>query len=101
MVGLNMKTTNPHGPQASVVIEELGDMLWAIDAEYQEPYHFTDRALGSALKVFTTVLFDKAWEHQEREGILLEDRLLFATQIGEELRELIKKHTGLDSWDLQ
>lgn len=96
-----MKTHNPHGPATSEVITELGDMLWEIDAEYEEPYYFTDEALGSALKIFTTVLFDKAWAYQEKEGVPFEDRVLFAEQVGTELRKLVKKSTGLDTWDLQ
>lgn len=96
-----MKTTNPHGQGASQVIIELGDMLWQIDAEYKEPYYFTDEALGSALKIFTTVLFDKAWSYQEKEGLPFEDRILFAEQVGSELRKMVKKHTGLDTWELR
>lgn len=96
-----MKTHNPHGPAASELISEVGDMLWSIDAEYKEPYNFTDEALGSALKIFTTVLFDKAWTYQEKEGVPFEDRILFAEQVGSELRKLVKKHTGLETYNLQ
>lgn len=82
-------------------LEETEKMLWEKDAnEPNTNYLFTDDELRGATKLFMTVLLDKMFAKQLSEGLILHDAIEEAEQTGIELRELILKHTGIDTWEL-
>jgi hypothetical protein len=47
-----------------------------------------------------SVLMDKMWRLQEEENIPLNVRMDMAQQAGNEIRELVKKYTNIDTFDL-
>ena len=61
---------------------------------------FSDDTLRAATCIFMTVLMDKMWDLQEDENLDIEDRLNMARKAGQDIRQLIKTYTGIDSHDL-
>ena len=47
-----------------------------------------------------SVLMDKIWELQEDEKISIEDRINMVQKAGDDVRNLIKTYTGIDTFDL-
>ena len=88
------------GEQISPILAEIADSLWEIDArEYQEPYEYADRVLADASKIFMSVCMDTFWKLAETEKWSLDERSERAQAMGQDLRDFIKKHLGIDSHD--
>lgn len=86
-----------YGEQITPVLNEISDSLWEIDArEVQEPYQYGPRALNSASKIMMSVCMDRMWAKWEKEKIPIEERLERVSAFGNEFRELIQKHLGVD-----
>lgn len=62
--------------------------------------NFSNDALLDACLIFQTVLFDKVYDLQTKEKMLLEDKLKMAESCGTELKKLIYTYTGLDTVEL-
>lgn len=86
-----------YGEHITPLLKELSDSFWEIDArEGREPYEFGDSALNSAAKIFSAVVLDRLWLNQERDDVPLEERLSQAQSMGEDIRQFILTHLGVD-----
>jgi hypothetical protein len=63
--------------------------------------NYTNREFMNTLIIFHTALMDKMWDLQQKENMDFKDRENMATKCGEDLRNLIKTYTGLDTHILE
>lgn len=85
------------GEQISPLLAEIADSMWEIDArDRQEPYEYADRALADASKIFMSVCMDAFWKRSEAEKWSLDERSERVQAMGQDLRDFIKKHLGVD-----
>lgn len=86
-----------YGKQITPILEEISDSLWEIDArEHQEPYGYGSSALNSASKIMMSVCMDRMWSDFEKLDTRLEARLNIVEAFGNDFRQLIKTHLGVD-----
>ena len=86
-----------YGEQITPILKEVSDTLWEIDArDNVQPYEYGATALNSASKIMTSVCMDRMWAKWEREEVPIEERLHLVTLFGDELRDLIRRHLGVD-----
>lgn len=64
------------------------------------PLSLPDEAIRAVIYIFSTIMMDKMWELQDKEKMVLEDRLNMSKKMGETLRELIKTYTDIDTLTL-
>ena len=86
-----------YGEQITPILKEVSDTLWEIDArDNVQPYEYGATALNSASKIMMSVCMDRMWAKWEKEKIPIEERLERVSAFGNEFRELIQKHLGVD-----
>lgn len=83
------------GEKLSPILVEIEEGLWHVP-EGVIP-HFTDEGFRAATKIFMEVFMDKMFALQQREGIALDDAAKMAHQAGEDLKQMIKTYTGIDT----
>lgn len=88
------------GEKLSPILAEIEQTLW--ESEFNSPIkpNYTIIGFRGAVKIFISVLMDKIWELQEDEKIDLEDRKNMAEKCGQEVRELVKRYTDIDTHKL-
>lgn len=86
----------PIGKEISTILADLEETLWLYEARKGAKPNYNHEAIRSVSKVFASVVFDKMWELQEREGMTLTERGDMATAAGGELRSFVKKFTDID-----
>jgi len=86
---------------------ELNDLLENIEMmilnhEIKEgtPPDFTNDGFRAILHIFSSALMDRAWRLQENEKMSFEDRSAMVEAMGNELRQLIKVYTDVDTHNL-
>jgi len=85
------------GKKISPVLVELENTIWNFEANNQMPPEYTDEGFKAICKIFMSALMDKQWVLQNHETIDMEDRCKMAEKCGEDLRNLIKVYTDLDT----
>lgn len=88
------------GKRLSPILEEIEDTLWEFEADVAQKPEFTMSGFRAASKIFFAAFMDKMWELQTEEKITQETREDMAVKAGEELRQLVKKYTNIDTVDL-
>lgn len=81
-------------------INEVFDMLMDYNCSISGPFGFTDKAFLSMIYIITTALNERMWELMQSEEMPQEDREKMADALGHEIRNLIKKFTGIDTVEL-
>ena len=89
------------GEKLSPVLEEIENALWEFEFDYPhiKPEYTTD-GFRAACKIFMSAMLDKMYENMQVKGISQEEAELEAQQLGQELRQLVLEHTGIDTVDL-
>ncbi len=91
----------PIGEDLSPILSKIEDALWMSERDIAVgPPLYTDEGFRAAIKIFASAVMDKIWVQQEALHLPMEDRLKHVEEVGKEVRELIKKHTGIDPHDL-
>jgi hypothetical protein len=88
------------GQQLSPILDELENCILEHNAFKAVPPEYDDGAMRASLTIMMSVLMDKMWRLQEEENIPLNVRMDMAKQAGNEIRELVKKYTNIDTFDL-
>lgn len=88
------------GKKLSPVLVEIEDTLWEFEANSGTKPEYTIDGFRSAIKIFMSVLMDKVWELQNNEKIPMEQRIEMVTKLGNDVRELVKTYTDIDTVDL-
>lgn len=89
------------GEKLSPVLEQIEEALWEfeINCPHDKP-EYTTNGFKAAIKIFMSAMQDKMYENMEVKNMPQEEANLEAFQLGTEIRELILKHTGIDTIDL-
>lgn len=87
------------GKKLSPILVEIENTLWEFEANSGMKPEFTDEAFMAATKIFMSILMDKMWNLQTNENISNDDRIKMAENAGNEIRQLIKTYTGMDTHD--
>lgn len=87
------------GIKLSPILEEIESTLLEHTVNNGEPQMFTDDGFRAATHIFTTALLDKAYRvmKDEMPGAMCE---INAELIGQDVRFLIQRYTGVDMRDL-
>lgn len=85
------------GEKLSPILVEIENTLWEFEANRGIKPEFTMEGFRAATKIFMAVLMDKIWELQTDENIDMQDRLSMVFKAGEDVRNLIKIYTDLDT----
>jgi len=89
------------GKSISPTLIEMESNIWGF--EYSNPdkqYKYTKEGFRGAMKIFMSGVMDKMWDYQEKNKMPQKDREKQATEVGQSIRTLVKKYTGIDSYDL-
>lgn len=79
------------------ILDELANKILEKEGEHIQ---YTDDSLLNTLIISQEVLLSKIWDLAESESMDFEDRLNMAESFSREMRELIKKYTGIDTINL-
>lgn len=88
------------GQKISPILGEIEDTLWEYEARNFGAPEFTDDGFRAALKIFMSVLMDKMWRLQGNENMDQKDREMMAQKLGNELRNIVKVYTDVDTYKI-
>lgn len=88
------------GQKLSPILNEIEQTIW--DHEIQNGFKpgFTNEGFRSAIKIFSSALMDKIFDLQTLENIPAAARLDMAKKCGDDIRQLVKTYTDIDTHDL-
>jgi len=89
------------GKKLSPILEEIEDALW--EFEYYCPDKkpkYTKVGFRSSIKIFMSALMERMWDKQELDNMPINKRIKMVVAVGKEIRQLVKRVTGIDSHDL-
>lgn len=82
-----------------VLVEIEGAILDFEVAEIGKPDYSQD-AFRAAMRIFMSAMLDKVWELQENENMGMANRCAMAEKLGNELRQIVKTYTNIDTTTL-
>ena len=88
------------GEKISPILEEIESALWEFEANSGSKPEYTIEGFRAATKIFMSVLMDKVWELQQDEKIDIKDRESMVIKLGNDVRNLIKTYTDIDTYEL-
>lgn len=88
------------GEQLNPILVEIEGVIMEYNAEVGKKPGYPIAAFRAACQIFISAIIDKTFELMEAEHIDEEDRGKMATKAGEDIRQLVKTYTGIDSYDL-
>ncbi len=88
------------GEELSTVLSEIEETLWDYEANSGAQPEYTLLGLRAATKIFMSVLMDKLWNLQENENMPMEERIKMVTKAGQDIHDLVKTYTDIDTFDL-
>lgn len=88
------------GKKISPVLSEIESALIEYELNINRPPEYTDEGFRASVKIFLSVMLDKMWKLQEDEGIDINTRADMAEKLGNELRNIIRVYTNIDTHSL-
>jgi hypothetical protein len=88
------------GKKISPILSEIESALIEFEINVAKPPEYTDEGFRAAVKIFLSVMLDKMWKLQEDEGIDINTRADMAEKLGNELRNIIRVYTNIDTHSL-
>jgi hypothetical protein len=88
------------GKKLSPILSEIESALIEFEINVAKPPEYTDEGFRASVKIFLSVMLDKMWKLQEDEGIDINTRADMAEKLGNELRNIIRVYTNIDTHDL-
>ena len=88
------------GEKLSPVLSEIESTLLEYEANVNRPLQYTDKGFRAAIKIFMSAMLDKMWKLQEDENIDIDTRADMAEKLGNELRNIVRVYTNIDTRDL-
>lgn len=86
--------------QLTTAISLTADAVLDFQVEIGTKPNYPKETLGDALIILQSVVMDKMWEVQEYDKSEQSDRMKMAESFGDDLRQLIKTYTGIDTHKL-
>jgi hypothetical protein len=88
------------GKKISPILSEIELALIEFEINVAKPPEYTDEGFRASVKIFLSVMLDKMWKLQEDEGIDINTRADMAEKLGNELRNIIRVYTNIDTHNL-
>lgn len=88
------------GKKLSPILSEIEDTLLEFEANVGAKPEFTEEGFRAGIKIFMSVMLDKTFELQIKEGFSEEDAGDMANKMGEDLRKFVKTYADIDTHDL-
>ncbi len=88
------------GKQLSPVLVEIEETLWEFEVHSNLQPEYTTEGFRAATKIFMSVLMDKIWNLQSNENMDMEDRVKMVEKAGNDIRNIIKIYTDIDTHEL-
>lgn len=88
------------GEKLSPLLESIEDALWEYEYHVGMKPGYTQDGFRAGVKIFMSVMIDKIWELQESESIDINDRVNMVQKCGDDIRNLIKVYTNIDTHNL-
>jgi hypothetical protein len=88
------------GKKLSPILSEIESALIEFEINVARPPEYTDEGFRASVKIFLSVMLDKMWKLQEDEGIDINTRADMAEKLGNEIRNIIRVYTNIDTHDL-
>jgi hypothetical protein len=88
------------GEKLSSVLSEIESALIEFEANVARPPEYTDEGFRAAVRIFLSAMLDKMWKLQEDEGIDINTRADMAEKLGNELRNIVRIYTNIDTHNL-
>ena len=81
--------------------KELEQIATSILSQHGSKPGYTNRDFFNTLIIFNCALVDKIYDNQDKIGMEIDDRLDMVNNCGTEMRNLILKYTGIDTFDVK
>ena len=91
---------NMIGEKLSSVLSEIESALIEFEANVARPPQYTNEGFRAAVKIFLSAMLDKMWKLQEDEGIDINTRADMAEKLGNEIRNIVRIYTNIDTHNL-
>ena len=88
------------GEKLSPILEEIEYTLWEFEVNVGLKPNYTTEGFRAGIKIFMSVLMDKIWKLQQDESIPIDDRINMAQKAGDDIRNLVKTYTNIDTHSL-
>lgn len=88
------------GEKISPILVEIENTLWEFEFNSGAKPEYTSEGLRAVVKIFASVLMDKMYNLQTEEKIELEDKIKMAEKVGNDIRNIVKIYTNIDTHDL-
>ena len=88
------------GKKLSPILCEIESTLLEFEANVNRPPQYTDEGFRAAIKIFMSAILDKMWKLQEDENIDIDTRADMAEKLGNELRNMVRIYTNIDTHSL-
>lgn len=88
------------GQKLSPVLAEIESTLWEHEFNVSSKPDYTEEGFRAGIKIFMSVMMDKVWELQQDEKIEMDDRARMVEELGNEVKNLVKAHTNIDTFEL-
>lgn len=85
------------GEKLSTILEEIEATLWEYEVYSGKKPCYSFEGFRAAVKIFMSALLDKMYEKQQAEGMSQTEMEEAAIKTGNDIRELVKSATGLDT----
>lgn len=91
---------NMIGEKLSPVLSEIESTLIEYELNVARPPQYTNEGFRAAIKIFMSAMLDKMWKLQENENIDIDARADMAEKLGNELRNMVRIYTNIDTHSL-
>ena len=88
------------GKKLSPILSEIESALIEFEANVARPPQYTNEGFRAAVRIFLSAMLDKMWKLQEDEGIDINTRADMAEKLGNELRNIVRIYTNIDTHNL-
>jgi hypothetical protein len=88
------------GKKLSPVLSEIESALMEFEINVAKPPEYTDEGFRASIRIFLSAMLDKMWKLQEDEGIDINTRADMAEKLGNELRNIVRVYTNIDTHNL-
>jgi len=88
------------GEKLSSVLSEIESALMEFEINVARPPQYTNEGFRAAVKIFLSAMLDKMWKLQEDEGIDIDTRADMAEKLGNEIRNIVRIYTNIDTHNL-
>ena len=91
---------NMIGEKLSSVLSEIESALIEFEINVARPPQYTNEGFRAAVRIFLSAMLDKMWKLQEDEGIDIDTRADMAEKLGNEIRNIVRIYTNIDTHNL-